>query len=58
MLDQFQPRKIENCIQSGDEIITSSLNFASVFYSILEVGAIPVLVDVDLDTLNMNVKQI
>ena len=45
-------------IKKGDEVITTPLTFCSTINSILHVGAIPVLADIDEDTLNIDPKNI
>jgi dTDP-4-amino-4,6-dideoxygalactose transaminase len=45
-------------IKKGDEVITTPLTFCSTINSILHVGAIPVLADIDEDTLNIDPKKI
>ncbi len=45
-------------INPGDEIIAPALTFATSVYPILDIGAVPVLVDIDLETLNIDEKQI
>ena len=42
----------------GDEVITPCLNFGTAVSSIILSGATPVLVDIDLETLQINVSQI
>ena len=49
---------MENRIKPGDEIITPAVTFATAVYPILNVGAVPVLVDVDLTSLNISLKEI
>ena len=41
-------------LQSGDEVITPALTWATTVFPIAQVGAVPVLVDVDLDTYNIS----
>ena len=41
-------------VQPGDEVITTSITFASTANVIVHCGATPVFVDVDKDTLNIN----
>ncbi len=43
-------------IGQGDEVITTNLTFVATCFAILEVGAVPVLVDVDPSTLILNPK--
>jgi len=45
-------------IQPGDEVITSPVTFPTSVYPILQIGAVPVFVDVDLDTLCMDVSMV
>lgn len=45
-------------IKTGDEVITSPITFVATLNTIVHNGAEPVLVDVDLDTYNIDVAQI
>jgi len=45
-------------IKSGDEVITTPLTFAATVNVIVHVGAKPVFVDIDKDTLNINPNKI
>jgi dTDP-4-amino-4,6-dideoxygalactose transaminase len=45
-------------IGPGDEVITTPLTFCATVNSILHAGATPVLVDVESDTMNLDVAQI
>ena len=45
-------------LQPGDEVITPALTWATTVFPIAQVGAVPVLVDVDLDTYNINVEAV
>lgn len=45
-------------IQPGDEVITTAIPWSTTVFPILQVGAIPVFVDVELENFNLNVKQI
>ncbi|MBK5114344.1 MAG: aminotransferase class I/II-fold pyridoxal phosphate-dependent enzyme [Candidatus Heimdallarchaeota archaeon] len=49
---------IENPIQPGDEIITSAVTWSTTVFPILDIGAIPVFVDSDPETMTMDVSQI
>lgn len=52
--DELGKRKIER----GDEVITVAASFPTTVSPIIQYGAIPVFVDVDLDTYNINVKHL
>lgn len=45
-------------LQRGDEIITSNFTFAATIETIAFLGLVPVIVDVDTDTFNIDVKEI
>ena len=45
-------------IKPGDEVITPAVTWATTVYPIIQMGAVPVLVDVDLDTFNISVPEI
>ena len=45
-------------LQPGDEVITPALTWATTVFPIAQVGAVPVLVDVDLDTYNIGLWEI
>jgi CDP-6-deoxy-D-xylo-4-hexulose-3-dehydrase len=44
-------------IKPGDEIITPAVTWATTAYPIVNIGARPVFVDVDLDTFTMNIEE-
>lgn len=44
---------LEARLQPGDEVITPALTWATTVFPILNVGVVPVLVDVDLSTFNL-----
>ena len=48
----------ENRIQPGDEIITPAVTWATTVFPIINCGALPVLVDIDPETLNLDVEKI
>ena len=48
----------KNRIKLGDEIITPAVTWATTVFPIINCGAVPVLVDVDLETFNLNVEEI
>ena len=45
-------------IEPGDEIITPAVTWATTVFPIINCNAIPVLVDVDLDTFNVNLDEV
>jgi dTDP-4-amino-4,6-dideoxygalactose transaminase len=45
-------------VRPGDEVITTAYTFAGTFQPILQQGAIPVFVDIDPDTFNLDVSRI
>ncbi len=45
-------------IQPGDEIITPAVTWATTVFPIFNIGAVPVLVDVDLETFNIDADKI
>ena len=49
---------LKDRIRPGDEIITPAVTWATTVYPIFNCGAVPVLVDVDLETFNINVEEI
>ena len=49
---------LQNRINPGDEVITPAVTWVTTVYPIINVGAVPVLVDVDLDTFNISVDEV
>jgi CDP-4-dehydro-6-deoxyglucose reductase, E1 len=49
---------LSNRIMPGDEIITPAVTWATTVYPIMNVGAVPVLVDVDLETFDIKPSEI
>jgi CDP-6-deoxy-D-xylo-4-hexulose-3-dehydrase len=49
---------INNRIQNGEEIITPAITWSTTVFPIINVNAMPVLVDVDLDTYTIDTKEI
>jgi len=49
---------LKNRIKPGDEIITPAITWATTVWPIINCGAVPVLVDVDLETFNTNAEEI
>jgi CDP-4-dehydro-6-deoxyglucose reductase, E1 len=45
-------------LKKGDEIITPAVTWATTVFPIANVGAVPVIVDVELDTFDINPKEI
>jgi len=48
----------ERKIMRGDEVITVAAGFPTTVTPIIQYGAIPVFVDIDVNTLNINVKEL
>jgi len=48
----------ERPILAGDEIITPAVTWATTVFPIINCGAVPVLVDVDLETFNLDVSKV
>lgn len=49
---------LKDRLRPGDEVITPAVTWATTVYPIINCGAVPVLVDVDLETFNINVEEI
>ena len=49
---------LKNRIEPGDEVITPAVTWVTTVYPIINVGAIPVLVDVNLETFNISPEEI
>ncbi len=49
---------LTNPVRPGDEVITPAVTWVTTVYPIINVGAVPVLVDVDLETFNISVAEI
>jgi CDP-6-deoxy-D-xylo-4-hexulose-3-dehydrase len=49
---------LEGRIRPGDEIITPAVTWATTVFPIIQVGALPVLVDVDRDTINVSPAEV
>ncbi|MBE9592867.1 MAG: DegT/DnrJ/EryC1/StrS family aminotransferase, partial [Proteobacteria bacterium] len=50
--------RINNRIQNGEEIITPAITWSTTVFPIINVNAMPVLVDVDLDTYTIDTTEI
>lgn len=48
----------ENRLKSGDEVIVSALSWSTTVWPLIQHGLIPVLVDCDKDTLNIDPKEV
>jgi len=48
----------ERALKKGDEVITVAMGFPTTVNPIIQNGLIPVFVDIDLDTLDVNVDQV
>jgi len=51
-------RKLRKRMKPRDEIITPAVTWATTVYPIADVGAVPVLIDVDLETYNMSLPEL
>ena len=49
---------LEDYIKPGDEIITPAVTWGTTVFPIINIGAIPVLIDVDLKSMTIDTKQI
>ena len=49
---------LANRIKPGDEVITPAVTWATTVFPIINCGLVPVLVDVDLETFNINTEEI
>ena len=49
---------LDNPLRPGDEVITPAVTWATTVWPIADVGLVPVLVDVDIDTLNISSDQV
>jgi len=49
---------LKDRIKPGDEIITPAVTWATTVYPIIDCGAVPVLVDVTLNTFNLNLDEV
>lgn len=47
-------QKLEDRLKPGDEVITPAVTFPTTVNPVFEKGMVPVFIDVDLDTLNIN----
>lgn len=43
-------------LRKGDEVITLAASFPTTVFPIVQMGCVPVFVDIDIDTLNVNIK--
>jgi len=50
--------KIPNAINPGEEIITSAVTWSTPVFPIYDIGAIPVFIDSDPETMTLNIDQI
>jgi CDP-6-deoxy-D-xylo-4-hexulose-3-dehydrase len=48
---------LDDHLRPGDEIITPAVTWATTLYPILNVGATPVIVDIDPDTFNIDIRR-
>ena len=54
----LRSKKIENPIEKGAEIITPAVTFPTTFNPILQTDLTPMIVDVDVETYNINIEQL
>jgi len=53
-----QKHETDRRVKSGDEIITVAAGFPTTVFPIIQVGAVPVFVDIELETCNIDVSQL
>ena len=53
-----QKLETERRVKKGDEIITVAAGFPTTIFPIIQVGAVPVFVDIELETYNIDVSQL
>lgn len=49
---------VQGRIKPGDEILTPAVTWATTVFPIINCGSVPVLVDVDLETFNLNLREV
>ncbi len=49
---------LENHLSPGDEVIVSALSWSTTIWPLIQYGLVPVIVDIDPDTLNIDPKEI
>jgi CDP-6-deoxy-D-xylo-4-hexulose-3-dehydrase len=57
-LSALRSKKIRNPIKKGEEVITPAVTFPTTLNPIIQNDLIPVIVDVDLGTYNMNIEKL
>lgn len=57
-LSALSSPRFDNGIRAGDEVICPAVTWPTSIYPIINVGAKPVLIDVDVESLNLNVKTV
>ncbi|MDQ7827801.1 MAG: DegT/DnrJ/EryC1/StrS family aminotransferase [Armatimonadota bacterium] len=50
--------ELANHLRAGDEVIVPAVPWSTTVFPVLQVGAIPVFVDVDLETFNISIEEI
>lgn len=50
--------RIENRIEAGSEVIVPAIGWSTTYYPIVQCGLVPIFVDVDIDTFNINTDAI
>ncbi len=58
MLSVLTSKLTENCLNKGDEVILPALTWSTTVWPVIQMGLIPVYVDCNLDTFNIDTNKI